>query len=105
MLEFNSKDGIVNKLGNTPYKRIQQMEKEDNEKGNTQEVMGVEATMEGAKQVSILQEDEDETSPIKNQIRKQKVVIDLKNNAKIEDQKEKNKDQPLIWKGDGQKQQ
>jgi hypothetical protein len=35
MLEFNSKDGIVNKLGNTPYKRIQQMEKEDNEKGNT----------------------------------------------------------------------
>ncbi len=87
MLEFNSKDGIVNKLGNTPYKRIQQMEKEDNEKGNTQEVMGV------------------ETSHIKNQIRKQKVVIDLKNNAKIEDQKEKNKDQPLIWKGDGQKQQ
>jgi hypothetical protein len=33
-----------------------------------------------------------ETSHIKNQIRKQKVVIDLKNNAKIEDQKEKNKD-------------
>jgi hypothetical protein len=70
MLELNSKDGILNKLGNTLYKRIHQLEREDNEKGNIVEAMGVEANMERAKQISILKEDEDETSPIKNLIRK-----------------------------------
>jgi hypothetical protein len=66
--------------------------------------MGVEATMEGAKRVSILKEDEDETSPIKNQIRKQKVVVDPKNKAKIKDQKEKKQGSTISMEGEWTKQ-
>jgi hypothetical protein len=46
------------------------LEREDNEKGNIEEAMGVETTMEGTKQISKLEEDEDGTSLIKNLIRK-----------------------------------
>ncbi len=70
MLKLKWKHGILYKLWNTPYKHIQLLEREDNEKGNIEEAMGVETTMEGTKQISKLEEDEDGTSLIKNLIRK-----------------------------------
>jgi hypothetical protein len=73
------------------YECIWQLEKKDKEEKNITKVASEETTKEEAKQVSLLEE-EDETVPIEKLIRKQKVV-DPTDKGKTKEQKVENKDQ------------
>ncbi len=63
------------------------MEQKEKEEEDTKEATSEETIQEGAKQVSLLKEDEDETIPIINLIRKQEIVVDLADKGKTKEQK------------------
>jgi hypothetical protein len=63
------------------------LEQKEKEEEDTKEATSEETIQEGAKQVSLLKEDEDETIPIINLIRKQEIVVDLADKGKTKEQK------------------
>jgi hypothetical protein len=76
------------------------LEEKDKEEKNTEETTSEEAIQEGAKQVSLLEEDEDETTSIRNLIRKQEIVLDPIDKGKAKEQKIENKDQTICMEGE-----
>jgi hypothetical protein len=83
------------------------LEEKDKKEEDTKEATSEEAIQEGAKQVSLLEEDEDETTSIRNLIRKQEIVLNLVDECKTKEQKIENKDQTICmegkWVGTGMK--
>ncbi len=59
---------------NATYENIRQLEGKYKEEEDTKEVVNEEVTREEEKQISLLEEDEDEKTPIRKLIRKQEVV-------------------------------
>ncbi len=57
------------------------------------------ASQEEAKQISLSEENEDETTPIGNLISKQEIVIDIIDKGKTKEQKVENKDQTTSMNG------
>ncbi len=83
---------------NAAYENIRQLEgKYEEEKTN--EVVSEEATREEVKQASLLEKDEDETTPIRKLIRKQEVVDPIGTN-KVKEQKVENKDHVTSMDGE-----
>jgi hypothetical protein len=70
---------------NATYQNIRQLEGKYKEEKDTKEVVNDKATTKEVKQVSLLEEDEDETTPIRKLIRKHEVV-DLTSIGKAKEQ-------------------
>jgi hypothetical protein len=71
------------------------LEQKEKEEEDTKEATSEKMIQERAKQVSLLEEDEDETIPIINLIRKQEIVVDLVYKGKTKEQKIENKDETI----------
>jgi hypothetical protein len=76
------------------------LEEKDKEEENTKEATSEEAIKGGAKQVSLLEEDEDEITPIKNLIRKQEIIVDPIDKGKAKEQKVEDKDETICIEGE-----
>ncbi len=74
------------------------------EEEDIEESANEEATQEEAKQIFLSKENEDETKLIEKLIRKQEVIVDLKDKGTTKEQKVGNKDQATnIWMESGQR--
>lgn len=87
---------------NSTYENIRQLKGKYKEEEDTQEIVSEEATRQEVKQVSLLEEDKDETMPIRKLIRKQEVV-DPTSIGKAKEQKWKTRIKLLMWIRSGQK--
>jgi hypothetical protein len=76
------------------------LEQKEKEEEDIKEATSEKMIQEKAKQVSLLEEDEDETIPIINLIRKQEIVVDLVDKGKAKEQKIENEDETICMEGE-----